>query len=202
MMELDDGYKADSDTATANTLEKKLAWIQELGFINDTLADFSLSDGKQVKQLEDRRKKLQGMIHEASNRKTSTLQQTTTRPEKLTELSPTSLQKAVTARPFVPPPKPTFREAPAPLTVSLQASRWADPDDGKATTRKESPKKTYKHKKTASDSGDTVDYWQKTLPKLRPLPAQFTTTKDEPPASTSPSDKKPTKSMYESRYAC
>jgi hypothetical protein len=201
MMELDDDVdKADSDTATSNVLKKKLAWIQELGFINDTLADFSLSDSKQVKQLEERRKKLQGMIHAASNQKIIKPQQITSRPEKLIELSPTPLQKAVTARPFVPPPKPTFHKVNAPVTGGLQASRWADPDVDMVTTPKESPKKTFNPKRIA-DSDDTVDYWQKTLPKLRPLPVEFTK-HDESPASTSTSDKKPTKSIYESRYAC
>ncbi|KAE8556441.1 hypothetical protein EYB25_001142 [Talaromyces marneffei] len=202
MMELDDdGDKADSGTAAASILEKKLAWIQELGFINDTLADFSLSDSKKVKKLEDRRKELQAMIHEGSKQKFSKSQLTITRPEKLIELSPTPLQKAVTAQPFVPPPKLTFRDANAPVTSGLQASRWADSDVDMATTHKESPKKAFKPKQTVDDSNDSIDYWQKTLPKLRPLSAQFRT-HGEPPASTSPAPQKPTKSIYESRYAC
>lgn len=200
MMELDeDGDRTDSDTAAASVLGKKLAWMQELGFINDTLADFSLSDSNQVKQLEDRRRKLQGMIHAASNQKISK-QQMTPPPEKLIELSPTPLQKAVTAQPFVPTPKPTFGDVKVPVKGGLQASRWAESDVEMANTRKESPKKTFKSKNIGHNSENAVDYWQKTLPKLPPLPADFAKNY----ASTTPNSPVPlkaTKSLYESRYA-
>lgn len=205
MMELDnDGDETDSDTAVASVLKKRLVWLDELGVINDTLADPDLTEIKVIRQLEERRKKVQDMIHAASNQKISKPQQMTPRPEKLIELSPTPLQKAVTAQPFVPLPKSTFGEVKAPLKAvkgGLQASRWADPDIEMANTRKESPKKTFKPKDTGKESNNNVDYWQKTLPKLPPLPADFKRTVQSPaPTPTAPP--KATKSIYESRYAC
>lgn len=201
MMELDDdGDKADSDTAVASVLKKRLGWLDELGVINDTLADPDLTDIKVIRQLEERRKKVQDMIHAASNQKISKPQPMTPRPEKLIELSPTPLQKAVTAKPFVPPAKPTFGEAKAPLKGGLQASRWADPDVEMTNTRKESPKKTFNPKDTSKRSNNNVDYWQKTLPKLRPLPPDFKRTV-QPPAPTPSAPQKPTNPLFESRYA-
>lgn len=201
MMALDeDGDKSDGNTAAASVLGKKLAWMRELGFINDTLADFNLSDSKQKTLLEDRQKKLLDMIHAASNPKNSKPQKMVPPPEKLIEMSPTPLQKAVTARPFVPTAKPTFVEVQAPVKGGLQASRWADADVEMADILKESPKKTFKPRNTSNNSENPVDYWQKTLPKLPPLPADF----EKKYASTalkSPAPPKATKSLYESRYA-
>lgn len=199
MMELDDD--GDNDTAAANVLNKKLLWLDELGIINDTLADPDLKDRNRVRQLEERRKKLQDMIRAASSQKISKPQQITPRPEKLIELSPTPLQKAVTAQPFVPPPKPTLGDVKGLLKGGLQASIWADPDVEMANTRKESPKKAFNPKNTGKDSNDNVDYWQKTLPKLRPLPADFVMNV-KPPAPTSSAPQKPTKPTFQSRYAC
>ena len=140
MMALDeDGDKSDGNTAAASVLGKKLAWMRELGFINDTLADFNLSDSKQKTLLEDRQKKLLDMIHAASN--------------------------------------PKIRNI-----------------------LKESPKKTFKPRNTSNNSENPVNYWQKTLPKLPPLPADFEK-KYSSTALKSPAPPKATKSLYESRYA-
>lgn len=160
MMELaDDGDKTDSDTAAASLLERKLYWLRELGVINDILADFSISDSKQVRQLEERQKKVQGMIHAASKKVSK-----------------------------------------APIAGGLQASRWADTDMDMATPR-EMPPRTFESKKPTNASDENRDYWQKALPKLPPLPANFMRTFKSPaPPSTTP--QKPTKSIYESRYAC
>lgn len=203
IMELDeDGDKSNGNTTAASVLGKKLAWMRELGFINDTLADFNLSDSKQKTLLEDRQKKLLDMIHAASNPKIRKPQQMIPPPEKLIELSPTPLQKAVTARPFVPTTKPTFVQVQvqAPVKGGLEASRWADADVEMANIFRESPKTTFKSRNTSNNSENPVNYWQKTLPKLPPLPADFEK-KYSSTALKSPAPPKATKSLYESRYA-
>ncbi|EED23755.1 hypothetical protein TSTA_071520 [Talaromyces stipitatus ATCC 10500] len=193
VMDLDtDGDEDDADIAESIFQDNTLNWIEELGIINDKLAELDLAKAQIIK-LEDRRRKLQGLIHAASAKKSGRSRQSPKRHERLISLSPSPLEKPVRSQLFVPIPQPLFSKPAVPLTGGLESSRWATANNETPIASKVQPSKP-----TNDSNDESVDYWQKALPKIRPLAAEHKTKSDSAPQTP----KKGTMPMFESRYAC
>jgi hypothetical protein len=184
-----------NDTMASTPQDNIFRWLQELGVINDTLADFDFSNVSQKKVLTERKDQLVAMLNAALT-KNNDNPRLTKQQEKKIEPAMSPFQKSVKAQPFVPLPKAVGLGASVHKPLTLEASKYA-PSRINVDEKKDDPKE-------AADS--SIDYWQKTLPRRASLkqPENKPVAAPAVPKQQKGDDPSPPKKMtlYQSRYAC